>query len=136
MLRRRGQQGAPLLRHSLLGLLATVALVASAAQVWAPENGPLSLLQTVQSSGPPITMGETNFHEHKALTVGVQGLSSARKKLSDALKPLKDFKRSNIASPPANKVVPEQSPQLPMTLHMRIERRCVDARVLLPVCAK
>lgn len=85
----------------MLGLLAIVALLATVSQVPALGMGPVSLLQSLEHAGPPITMGEPYGVEKKELSASVEGLSTVRNKLSSTLKPLRDFKRAKAAPPAA-----------------------------------
>ena len=88
----------------MLGVLATVALCATVSQVPALQWGPVILLQDLQQSGPPITMGKPFSSGERDLSAGVEGLSTVRRKLSSTLKPLREFKRNKPAPPPAAKV--------------------------------
>ena len=91
-------------RNGLLGLIACVAIVATASQ-WGTQQGPVSLLQIdlgQHQAKVTVDAGDTQ----NGLTAEVQGLSTVRDKLSASLRPLKDFRQ--MAGPPSRSLGQKQ----------------------------
>ncbi len=97
--RRREETGSGRLRNGLLGLVATVALVAAAWQAWGAEQnaGPVSLLQIELGTGSAKIVPSRD--PKSLITAEVHGLSNVRQKLGSALGSLKRAKK--FAGPPA-----------------------------------
>jgi len=91
------------LRHGVLGLLATVALVGAAWQVWGSDKVPVNLLQIeLSDQGPPIVMAERGDVTN-GIRAEVNGLSAVRRQLSSSLKPLHALRTKGSAGPPGTK---------------------------------
>jgi len=82
------------LRNGLLGLLATVAIVATAA-VWqgGEERGPLSLLSIELGRHGAPDVVESPYDVKNGITATVQGPSVVRNKLISTLRPMEEFRR-------------------------------------------
>lgn len=99
-------------RNGLLGLIACVAIVATASQ-WGTQQGPVSLLQIdlgQHQAKVTVDAGDTQ----NGLTAEVQGLSTVRDKLSASLRPLKDFRQ--MAGPPSRSLGQKQQQVYPLLL--------------------
>ena len=84
-------------RNGLLVVMACVAIVATASQ-WGTQQGPVSLLQIdLGQHQAKVTVDAGDAQN--GLTAAVQGLSTARGKLSASLRPLRDFRQ--MAGPPS-----------------------------------
>ena len=92
---RRRETGSGRLRNGLLGLVATVALVAAAWQTWGAEQhaGPVSLLQIELGNGNAKIVPSRD--PKSLITAEVHGLSHVRQQLGSALGQLRDMSSSS-----------------------------------------
>ena len=120
---RRWETGSGRLRNGLLGLVATVALVAAASQTWGAEQhaGPVTLLQIELGTGK--TKVVPSRDRNSLITAEVHGLSHVRQQLGSALGSLKSAKK--FAGPPAPQQV--RCSRAVRGLLCRLARGCVLA---------
>lgn len=138
---RRRETGSGRLRNGLLGLVATVALVAAAWQTWGAEQhaGPVSLLQIELGNGNAKIVPSRD--PKSLITAEVHGLSHVRQQLGSALGSLKSAKK--FAGPPAPQQQvrcsrrERQAVQRSYSVLSRLVRGCVRSHpspLRCPVC--
>jgi len=105
--RRESRVGVRLRNDGLLGLLATVAIVATAA-VWqgGEERGPLSLLSIELGRHGAPDVVESPYDVKNGITAKVQGLSVVGNRLITSLRPMEEFRR--FAGPPTTRALQNQ----------------------------